>query len=165
MKFNTPDSLMSNFETILETDQFTIAFTSWCKVFYQCGIACWYNQSKSQPYCRQWPRLLTVRPVSTDAQVELRYFGLSVPWKWSHNRNWELWERCVSFINGIQKLKWSSTSGGVFIMMWSWATLTHCTKVPLLCNVLRTEIFANLHVFQQILHNKMQETDDVPTDF
>ena len=31
--------------------------------------------------------------------------------------------------------------------------------------VMRTEIFANLHVFQQILHNKMQERDDVPTDF
>ena len=49
IKFNTPDSLMSNFETILETDEFTMTFTSCCKVFYQCGVACWYNQSESQP--------------------------------------------------------------------------------------------------------------------
>ena len=36
--------------------------------------ACLYDQSKLQPYCRQWPRLLTVSPVSTDTLVELKYF-------------------------------------------------------------------------------------------
>ena len=90
-----------------------MAFTSWYKIMYECGrpIACLYDQSKSQPYCRQWPRLLTVSPISKDAKVELRYCGLSVPWNWLHNCNWELWERCVSFINGIRKLKWSSAQG------------------------------------------------------
>ena len=41
-------------------------------------------------------------------------------------------------------------------------SLYKCTTVM---SCVKPEIFANLHVFQQILHNKMQETDDVQTDF
>ena len=55
MKSRAPGSLMSNFENYWYRPriQFVMAFVSWCKAIYQCGIACLCDQSKLQPYCRQ----------------------------------------------------------------------------------------------------------------
>ena len=116
-----------------------MAFTSWCKVIYQCGIACLYDRSKLHPYCRQWPRLLTVSPVSTYTWVELRDFCLSVPWTRSSKCNWEVqtghnspwWKIWVLFKVKKLEAELSVTFRGVFMMKWSWAPLAHYTKVPL----------------------------------
>ena len=86
-----------------------------------------------------------------------------------HKWNWDILV-CLSHENGCTTATENFEKGVLALLMgyenWSGVfILTHCTKEPLLCNMLRTEIFANLHVFQQILQSKMQERDDVPTDF
>ena len=74
--------------------------------------------------------------------------------------------RCWLY-SGHIKLKWSSvgcykhqTSGGVFIIMWSWAPLIHCTKVALVLHSTYFFIIARKNVILHLpINSKQIETN------